>query len=254
MKNVVKQAFALTAMLFLCAALRAQDKCPVEVKFLLSSPAPETAIASLGFEGQTTGRVYFFDSDSLDLLAQGVVVRVRQGANNDLTLKVRQPKGKQGVDNSQLHGRFACEIDRTPGGAIVTYAVRRRYKTVKVPTNGSEVHDLLSASQTQLLRESRVSIDWAGVKRIADIRLTTWETPVASPSGKLALELWEWPPAGKLLEVSAKASYAAAESKYAELEQLLKGKDLSLNAEQDTKTSVVLHLIARRTFPPGTSP
>jgi hypothetical protein len=245
MKNIVKQPFALTAMLFLCAALRAQDKCPVEVKFLLSSPAPETAIASLGFERQTTGRVYFFDSDSLDLLAQGVVVRVRQGANNDLTLKVRQPKGKQGDDNSQLHGRFPCEIDRTPGGAIVTYAVQRRYKTDKVPTIGSEVHDLLSASQTQLLRESRVSIDWASVKRIADIRLTKWETPVASPSGKLALELWEWP-AGKLLEVSAKASDVAAESKYAELEQLLKGKDLSLNAEQDTKTSVALKTLAHR--------
>src|SRR5580692_8056903 len=139
MNNGVKPAFALIAtVLFLCPALRAQDKCPVEVKFLLSSPAPETAIASFRFGGKAAGRVYFFDTDSLDLLAQGVVVRVRQGANNDLTVKVRRPDGKQGGESPQLHGRFPCEIDRTPGGAVVTYTVRRRYKTDKVPTIGSE--------------------------------------------------------------------------------------------------------------------
>jgi hypothetical protein len=254
MNNGVKQAFALLAVLpFLCPALRAQDKCPVEVKFLLSSPAPETVIASLGFRGKNSGRVYFFDTDSLNLLAQGVVVRVRQGANNDLTVKVRRPSGKQGVDNAELLGRFPCEIDRTQAGAIISYAVRRPYKTNKVPTIGSDVHDLLSASQNQLLRESRVSIDWARVKRIANISLTKWETPVDSPSGKLALELWEWP-AGKILEVSAKASNAAAAAKYAELEQLLKGKELSLSADQDTKTSVALRAIARPASPPGTSP
>jgi hypothetical protein len=253
--HAVKQAFALlAAILFLGPALRAQDKCSVEVKFLLSPPAPESAVAFLGFKRETTGRVYFFDTDSLDLLAQGVVVRIRQGANNDLTLKVRRPGGKQGVDNAELRGRFPCEIDRTPGGAMVTYAIRRQYKTNNVPTIGSDVQDLLSASQNELLGEARVSIDWARVKRIADIRLTKWETPVDSPSGRLALELWEWPSAGKILEVSAKASYAVADSKYAELEQLLKGKDLSLSADQDTKTSVALRIIARRISPPGTSP
>jgi hypothetical protein len=254
MNNGVKPAFALIAtVLFLCPALRAQDKCPVEVKFLLSSPAPETAIASFRFGGKAAGRVYFFDTDSLDLLAQGVVVRVRQGANNDLTVKVRRPSGKQGVENPELRGRFPCEIDRTQAGAIISYTVRRQYKTNNLPELGSDVHDLLSASQNQLLQESRVSIDWTRVKRIANISLTKWITPADSPSGKLALELWEWP-TGKLLEVSAKASNAAGASRFAELEQSLQGKALTLSADQDTKTSLALRIIARRTSPAGTSP
>jgi hypothetical protein len=239
-------------LMFPGTAAHAQERCPVEVKFLLASPATGSAIASLGFENKTTGRVYFFDTESLELLKQGVIVRVRQGANNDLTVKVRRPRGDRGVDDSGLRGRFPCEIDRTRAGALVSYAVPRQYKTNNLPVSGGDIHALLSASQNELLHDSQVSVDWAQVKRIADIGLTKWETPADRSSGKLALELWEWP-AGKLLEVSAKASHAAQDSKYAELEQLLMAKDLSLSADQDVKTSVALRTLAHRTSPSSDS-
>lgn len=248
MKRVV--ALIAAILMFPVTAAQAQEKCPVEVKFLLST-ATETVIASFGFKKETRGRVYFFDTDSLDLLAHGVIVRVRQGANNDLTVKVRRPQREQGVE-SGLGGRFPCEIDRTRAGSMISYAVRRPYKTNHLPAIGSDIHDLLSASQNALLRDSQVSIDWARVKRIADISLTKWETPAESASGKLALELWEWP-AGKLLEISAKASHEAQASKYAELEQLLGAKNLSLSANQDVKTSVVLQTLAQRASPSGNS-
>jgi CYTH domain len=249
----MKRSFALIAAIFMFPgpAAQAQEKCPVEVKFLLSS-ATDTAIASLGFKKETSGRVYFFDTDSLDLLKQGAIVRVRQGANNDLTVKVRRPQGDRGVEDSGLRGRFPCEIDRIRAGAMISYAERRQYKTNNLPLSGSDIHDLLSPSQNELLHDSQVSVDWTQVKRIADISLTKWETPAEAVSGKLALELWEWP-AGRLLEVSAKASHAAAASKYAELEQLLRAKDLSLSANQDVKTSVVLQTLAHPTSPPSNS-
>ena len=254
MKKCVKRAFVLLAALvmFLDPAAYAQEKCPVEVKFLLSSPATEIAIASLGFKKETTGRVYFFDTDSLDLLRHGVIVRVRQGASNDLTVKVRRPEDKEGVDYARLRGRYPCEIDRTRAGAMISYAVRRPYNTTNLTEIGSGVRDLLSASQNELLHDSQVAVDWGRVKRIVDIRSTKWETPAESASGKLALELWEWP-AGKLLEVSAKASDPAAASKYAELEQLLRAKDLSLSANQDVKTSVVLQSLVHYPSPPSNS-
>jgi hypothetical protein len=244
--NQYRRAFALIAaiLMFSGAAAEAQEKCPIEVKFLLSA-ATETATASLGFKNKTTGRVYFFDTDSLDLLAQGVIVRVRQGANNDLTVKVRRPQGDRGVEDSGLRGRFPCETDRTRAGALISYAVRRQYNSNKLPVSGSDIHDLLSASQNELLHDSQVAVDWARVTRIADISLTKWESPAESASGKLALELWEWP-AGTLLEVSAKASGVAAASRYAELEQLLRAKGLSLSANQDVKTRVMLETLAHR--------
>jgi len=248
-KNL-KRVFALIgAILLLAPALHAEDKCPVEVKLLLSPPTTQTVIASLGFERETTGRVYLFDTDALDLSMQGVILRVRQGAKNDITVKVRLPKGNQQVDNSRLRERFPCEIDRTRAGANTSYAVGRKYKAAKVPEIGNDIYSLLSASQIKLLHEARVSIDWARVMRIANINLTKWETTAQSPYGKLTLELWEWP-AGKILELSAKAGPEAEASKFAKLERLVEAKNLSLSASQDTKTSMVLETLTDHTLPP----
>jgi hypothetical protein len=235
----LKWAFGLIgSLLFLCA-VRAQENCPVEVKLLLSSPAAQPVITALGFKRRTEGLVYFFDTESLDLLTQGIIVRIRQGANDDLTVKLRPPKGKPAEDRSQLREHFPCEIDRTRAAADTSYAVGRPYKVAKVPDIGTDVFNLLSASQKNLLKVAGVSIDWARVGRIASIHSTKWQTGTQSPYGKLALELWEWP-AGKTLEISAKAPPASGESKYKQLARLLEMNGLSLNANQDTKTTTVL--------------
>src|SRR5271167_535857 len=98
-KSLKRELALIGAILLLAPALHAEEKCSVEVKLLLSPPTTQTVIASLGFENETTGRVYLFDTDALDLSMQGVIVRVRQGAKNDLTVKVRLPNGNQQVDN-----------------------------------------------------------------------------------------------------------------------------------------------------------
>ena len=45
-------------------------------------------------QGKATGHVYFFDTNARDLLSQGVIVRLRQGVDNDLTVKLRPPEGR----------------------------------------------------------------------------------------------------------------------------------------------------------------
>ena len=106
----------LGAILFCEAELPARESCPVEVKLLLSSQATEAAIGSLGLAKKTTGRVYFFDTDALDLFKQGVILRVREDANNDITVKVRQPEGGGQIHYSRMAG-VPCEIDQTGDGA-----------------------------------------------------------------------------------------------------------------------------------------
>jgi hypothetical protein len=242
MKNDWKRVFALIcSVLFVSSVLHAEEKCPVEVKLLLSPPA-QTVIASLSFEKETAGRVYFFDTDALDLQMQGVIVRVRQGADNDLTVKVRVPEGNKQVDTSRLREHFPCETNRTGAGEDTNYSVRRKYKARQVPEMGSDISSLLSPPQKILLQEARVSIDWARVVRIANIKLTKWETTGQSPFRKLTLELWEWP-AGNILELSTKVGPDAGQSKYAELQRLVNMKSLSLSARQGTKTSMVLETL-----------
>jgi hypothetical protein len=247
MTNELKRVFAFTcAVLFLSPALHGEETCPVEVKLLLSPPTIQTVIASLSFEKETTTRVYFFDTDALELLKQGVIVRVRQGADNDITVKVRVPEGSNRLNNFRLREHFPCEIDRTGAGDNTSYSVRRKYKPSQVPEMGNDISRLLSPSQERLLHEARIAIDWARVTRIANITSTKWETGAQLPFRKLALELWKWS-AGTILEISTKVSPDAGPATYAELQRLAEKKGLPLSARQGTKTSAVLETLAHHT-------
>jgi hypothetical protein len=228
--------------------VHAEERCPVEVKLLLPSSTARAVIASLGFGNETRTRVYLFDTDALDLLTQGVIIRVREGVKSDLTVKVRLPKEKQKIENARSGEQFPCEVDRTRSEANTSYAVARKYEAIKVPENGKGIYNLLNASQIRLLHEAQVSIDWVRVIRIASINSTKWETTAQSPSGSLALELWEWS-AGNVLELSAKVQSKAGTSKLADLERLLKMNNLSLSASQDTKTNMVLKPPSRSHIP-----
>ena len=236
----------LGAALFLCPSLFAEEVCPVEVKLLLSPSTIEGAINSLKFGKESSGHVYFFDTDALDLLRQGAIVRVRQGADNDLTVKVRIPRGENHIDAVQIHEHFPCEIDRNGSGENTSFSVRRKYRVAQVAEKGSEIAGLLSPEQRKLLREAGVTIDWTRVARIANIDLTKWEA-VAQPNfRKLALELWKWP-SGTILEISAKVSPKEGQAGYLELQRLANQKGLALSASQTTKTRTVLEAVTGHT-------
>jgi hypothetical protein len=222
--------FVSIAAELIAPGARAQEACSVEVKLLLAAQATQTAVTSVGFKKVGAGRVYFFDTKGLDLFAQGLILRIRQGTTNDFAVKVRLP----GDGGSSLRNRFRCEIDRTPAGSSTSYTVGRSFKATKVPDNGDEIYRLLNASQKQLLVSSKAQVDWSAVKRIVGVTSTTWRT-----EGKFALELWEWP-AGKVLELSAKSASAGEEARYVQLEELARANKLPLSDVQDNKTSVAL--------------
>lgn len=250
MKTGWKRTIAsAAAVLFLGSALHAEENCPAEIKLLFSPPIVHTVIASLGFEKEQSGRIYFFDTDKLDLLTQGVILRVRQGSANDLTVKVRVPEGNTQIDASHLKEQFQCEIDSTGAGENTSFSVGRKYKPGQIPETGADILNVLSPQQRNLLQEARVSIDWSQVRRVADIKSTKWETTSQSPFRKLALELWEWP-AGTILELSTKVGPDKVQLKSAELQQLVYAKNLSLSASQGTKTRTVLETVTHPTSPP----
>jgi hypothetical protein len=244
-----KRAFAwVSAVLFLGSALHAEETCPVEIKLLLSTPT-QSVTSSLGFEKEAAFRVYFYDTNTLDLQAQGLIVRLRQGAVNDLTVKVRLPRGNRQADSSHLEKLFQCEIDQTGVGEDISFSIQRKYKALQVPETGNDLASLLTPEQKRLLQEARVSIDWPRVARIASINSTTWQSRSQTPFRKLALELWQWP-TGNTLELSTKAEPGAGPAVYEELQRLVKLKNLSLEARQGTKTSMVLETLTHHPSPP----
>jgi len=226
---------------FLCATVDAQEACNVEAKVLLLPGESQVAVTKLKATRKATGRIYFFDTNALDLLSQGAIVRLRQGANDDLTVKLRAPGGKSFSDPSAGREDYKCEVDLTANGPIRSYSIRRKYTARRLPATGSEILGMLSPGQKELLEESQASIEWARVKRIANVRSTAWQIKRLPGFDRLWLELWEWP-TGKVLELSTRVQADAGPSTYAALQQLIKRTGLSPSNVQELKTSVVLRL------------
>jgi hypothetical protein len=230
------------ALFLFCSGLRAQENCNVEVKLELLPAETQAALAALSVKKQPSGRVYFFDTDSLDLLSQGAIVRLRTGAQNDLTVKLRPPKGKPFTAPSESLKDVKCEVDLTGDGANPSYSIGRNLGAERLPQIGSDVSILLSSDQKRFLNDAQISVDWPRVRRIAAIESTTWQTQTQPHFGKLTLELWEWA-GGKVLELSTKVSRDESLSVYTELQKLVRTKGLSTALDQRAKTGIVLEAI-----------
>jgi hypothetical protein len=219
-----------------------KNRCDVEVKLLLSSTEAQAAVTALNVKKETTGFVYFFDTNTLDLLSQGVIVRLREGVNNELTVKLRPSKGEKFSDSATEQDTFKCEIEYIGDGVSPSYSISRRFTGNPLPQTGRDISHLLSPAQQKLLGETKASIDWTRVERMVEIRATDWQSKSQPHFNKLTLELWEWPE-GRILELSTKAGSKAGPMTSAMLQDLVRSKTLSLSRDQRSKTSTVLESI-----------
>jgi hypothetical protein len=233
----------MIAVLLLGASLPAQEACDVEAKVLISVDQTQAAVAALNASKEVTGHVYFYDTDKLDLFSHGVIVRLRQGADNDLTVKLRPTAGQGLAVPSAGREGYKCEVDLTGAGAINSYSIKTEFLAQRLPAAGSEIVKLLSVAQAKLLEQSQVTIDWARVKRSSGIRYTAWQIKSQPGFKKLTLELWEWS-GGHVLELSDKTGAGDGPATYAALQQLIKSRRLSLSRVQGPKTGIVLKRLA----------
>ena len=242
MGSAARSTSILMATFLVVFSLNGQEKCAEEVKLLLSPTQVQAAIPDLRAWGETHSRVYFYDVPGLDLLAKGVILRLRGGAEIDITAKLRPLSGEKFLAPSGDRERYKCEVDLNDGVENQSFSVQKRYVDAKVPETGEQFFQLLSEGQKKLLEDSKVQIDWKRVKRIADIHSTSWTTRVQPPFGKLSLELWEWP-SGSVLEVSTKVAPDAGQSTYVELRDLANKHGLVLSSNQRSKTAIALEQI-----------
>lgn len=233
-----------------CVQLDAQESCNFEAKLLLVPKQLEAAIPLLHSTRELRSRIYFYDTASLDLLSKGLILRLREGADGDLTVKLRPLNGERFSGSSSLTSsssggeRYKCEVEVTGGVEGRSYSVGTRYTARRVPDTGEELVRLLSAGQKRLLEDSLIHVDWTEVRRVADIQSRSWTVRGEPPLNKFSMEVWEWPrgegPRGRILEVSAKTKADAGGAAYAELESLAKKKGLALSAVQRSKTATAL--------------
>jgi hypothetical protein len=239
MASAPRSTVILMSMFLLVFGLHGQQTCDEEVKLLLSPTQVQTAILALQARGETHRRIYFYDTPSLALLAKGVILRLREGAEIDITAKLRPLPGEKFLDPSGGRERYKCEVDLNDGVENQSFSVRNRKVAAKVPETGEAIYQLLSEGQKKLLEVSKVQIDWKRVKRIAEIQSTSWATRAHPPFGKLSLELWEWQ-SGSVLEVSTKVAPGDGQSTYVELRDLANKNGLVLSTNQRSKTAIAL--------------
>ncbi len=224
-------------MLVFCDESAAQDQCGVELKLLISSTDLGSSIEKLNARRESSGEVYFFDTDRHDLFLQGVILRFRSGTTSDITVKLR-PLGNKQFQHS-IGPREKCEVDLNGSESSTSYSIRLRVPGMRVPETGSDVYGELSTDQKELLRATQVKIDWIQVKRVASIKVTDWQITSKSHFNKMTMELWEWP-GGRILELSSKVRLSEGATKYEDLQRLVIGKGIGLSGDQRSKTRIVL--------------
>ena len=230
------------ALIFLaCGSVYAQQECGVEVKVLLSPEQLQKVLTSLNAKGKTPGHNYFYDTPKLDLLSQGLMLRLRTGTENDLTVKLRPSSDKKFNGSSVAGEKFKCEGEITGGVESPSFSVTTGF-TADVPETGEQVRALLSAGQLKLLADSGIPIDWARVKQVANIASTSWKVSSNALPGKPSLEMWTWPK-GSVLELSTKANADAGGKTYDALRNLVEANGLTLSNDQRSKTATALDAI-----------
>ena len=239
MASASRSTLILITTFLLVFSLHGEEPCSEEVKLLLSPTQVQAAILALQARGETHGRIYFYDTPSLALLAKGVILRLREGTEIDITAKLRPLPGEKFVDPSGGRERWKCEVDLNDGVENPSFSLQTKHVAGKVPETGPQIYQLLSDGQKKLLEDSKVQIDWKHVKRIAEIQSTSWGTRAQPPFGKLSLELWEWP-SGRILEVSTKVTADGGQSTYVGLRDLANSKGLELSTNQRSKTAIAL--------------
>src|SRR5271167_299778 len=215
--NITAHCVALLACLtfLLPGKCMGQEYCGAEVKLLLATGNAKAAAQAFDAGRPSTGRVFLYDTETRDLLAHGIILRVRQGENSDVTVKLRLRAKKAITAGSGDHGRFKCEIDYAGGKPAYSYSERTKLNA-EVPKTAADLFERVTESQRQLLSQSDYVIDWKNVKRVADMQSTAWTIINQPPFDKLDLELWEWP-GGSVLELSTKAEPAVLQATYDQL-------------------------------------
>jgi hypothetical protein len=245
MKTLPRECFLIVVSLVFATALHASDTCGEEVKLLLSPEQVLSTATSLKAAKQRHTQIYFYDTPQLDLLAKGLILRIRQGADNDFTVKLRLASEQQFSARAKASPGFKCEGEVIDGVERPSYSIPNNYVASSVPETGNELFPLLNEPQRQLLEASGIVVDWTHVRRVIVIHSTSWTVHSQSPPlGKLSLELWEWPN-GKSLEISTKVPADAGSSAFVELKDLAKRNHLDLSSDQRSKTATALQFIAK---------
>jgi hypothetical protein len=233
-----------------------QDVDSVELKLTVPESEHYATGRALGVDplGAQVRQVFFFDTPSLTLNRNGLVVRARRvqrKRGGDSIVKVRPVVPSQLPDKLRRSPDFNVEVDAMPGGFVCSGTLKRAVDNAEV---GSAVEGdlplraLFSKAQRELLAEH--APDGAGIDELSVLGPILVLKLKFEPEGygrQLVAELWTYPDNSRVLELSTKCAPGEAFQVAAETRAFLSRRGVDLAGDQQTKTLKALKACVSRT-------
>ncbi len=224
----------------------------VELKLTVPDTDHASAVAALEMDVLTAQirQVVFFDTPDLTLNQHGVVVRGRrvQGREGDTVVKLRPIDPADVPAKVRKDPGFGIEVDAMPGGFVCSGSMKARLDDyrVKETFGGSRpLSKLLTREQQRFFADHApdgVALD--DLARLGPINVLKLKFTPGEFARRLVAELWFYPDATRLLELSTKCAPSEGFQVAAELKAFLSSRGIDLSGVQATKTRMALDYFA----------
>ena len=225
-----------------------RDADSVELKLTVPESHQRSAVNALEMdplEAQIR-QVYFFDTPDLTLNQSGIVVRARrsQGRPDDSVIKLRPVIPEEVPARLRSSPNLGVEVDAMPGGFVCSASLTHeltRNSAMKVATGTRAIHKLFSKEQRAFFAEHRPgTLDLDELSMLGPITVLKLKWIPKEYGRKLVAELWNYPDASRILELSTKCRPKDAVQVALETRAFLGSRDVDLTGEQHTKTKTAL--------------
>jgi hypothetical protein len=224
----------------------------VELKVTVPEHGQRSTIAALGLdplEAQIR-QVFFFDTPDLALNRSGVAVRARrvQGRTGDTVVKLRPVVPDELSDEVRGSGSVSVEVDAMPGGYVCSASMKRKVANGDIRdavTGKRPARKLFSKEQRAFLAAhapEELGLDELSI--LGPIFVLKLSVVPRALARKLVAELWLYPDASRILELSTKCEPGEAFQVAVETRAYLENLGLDLSGEQQTKTKAALEFFS----------
>ena len=235
----------------------AKDADSVELKLTVPDSALRSTVQSLGMDplDAQIRQVFFFDTPDLKLNAHGLVVRGRrvQGRGDDSVVKLRPVKPADLPDEYRKSPAMVVEIDAMPGGYVCSATMKAKLdaSAVRAVHMGDKPLRSLFSKQQRAFFSAHApdDMDFDSLTLLGPLTVLKLAFTPKEFGRKLVAELWFYPDASRILELSTKAMPGEAFQVATEARLFLKSRGVDLSGDQQTKTKTALEFFASGATP-----
>ena len=225
----------------------------VELKLTVVDSEIRPAVSGLGMDPLLAQirQVFFFDTPDLRLDRHGLVVRARrvQGRGDDTVVKLRPVVPSELPAHLRSSGAVTVEVDAMPGGYVCSASLKGRAApgAIQAAAAGTlPLRKLFSKEQRAFFADhAPEDLKLDDLTVMGPLNLLKLKFNPEELGRRMVAELWLYPNATRILELSTKCTPDVAFQVAAETRAWLAARGIDLTGVQQTKTRAALTYFSR---------